>query len=392
VSSDPFFTLPQDATWNACIGRQGDELHYLDGYIEAASELADAVIEKNMLLNRDTLVLPILYNARHAVELLLKFVTNQLVECGALSHGHPANHDIQGHYDRLSEANVGDEKLREGLSILEPFVASLTRIDEDGQELRYHLNREGEISLKGESRANIAVIRASLKRLASIIDTLKHRTIGLVEERHGPAYTERCSRSDLMAITTMLPPLSEWTTDAFTTAKEAVKKRFGFGSRHFSDALDVIKASREMRGMLGEETELAALSDGKAIRVIEEWRKLHPRRDPNQEPVVISGADITVEDMKQDARSRKAVLTTLLKELGGDEVADLEALFYLGRDGYLPEQFDNKVAQVKRKQAVLRDLPEQLRHLIDKTNLLQCLQIAASKAGRLALAKQLEGL
>ena len=87
MSDDPFFALPQDATWNACIGRQGDELHYLDGYIEAASELASAVIEKNMLGKRDTLVLPILYNARHAVELLLKFVSNQLVECGALADG-----------------------------------------------------------------------------------------------------------------------------------------------------------------------------------------------------------------------------------------------------------------------------------------------------------------
>jgi hypothetical protein len=156
VSDDPFFALPQDSTWNACIGRQGDELHYLDGYIEAASELADAVIQKKLLLKRDTLVLPILYNARHAVELLLKYVINQLLECGALAQGHPANHDLQGHYDLLVDANIGDEKLREGLGLLEPFIASLTRIDEDGQELRYHLNREGDISLKGESLANIA--------------------------------------------------------------------------------------------------------------------------------------------------------------------------------------------------------------------------------------------
>jgi hypothetical protein len=392
VSDDPFFALPQDATWNACIGRQGDELHYLDGYIEAASELANAVIEKNMLGKRDTLVLPILYNARHAVELLLKYVANQLVECGVLPYGHPANHDLQSHYDFLVGANVGDEKLREGLGMLEPFIASLTRIDEDGQELRYYLNREGDISLKGESLANIAIIGVSLKRLASIIDALKHRTIDFVDERHGTAYTARCSRNDLMTITQMLPPLSEWTTDAITAAKEAIKKRFDLGSRHFTEAVDVIKASRQMRGMLGGETELASLTDEKAIRVIEEWRKLHPSRDPDREPVIINGADITVEDLMRDVPVRKAVLTTLLKELSDNEVADLEALYYLGRDGYFPELFEAKVAQVKRKQAALRDLPEQLRRLIDKTNLLRCLQIGAGRAGRLALARQLGGL
>lgn len=392
MSSDPFFTLPQDATWNACIGRQGDELHYLDGYIEAASELANAVIEKDMLIKRDTLVLPILYNARHAVELLLKFVTNQLVECGVLAHGHPANHNLQGHFDLLVRANIGDEKLRGALDLLEPFIASLTRIDEDGQELRYHLNREGEISLKGESLANIAVIRTSLKRLASIIEALKYRTIDFIDERCGSAHTDRCSRNDLIAITKMLPPLAEWNSHAFTIAKEAIKKRFGLGSKHFSDALNVVKANRQMRGMLGEETALTSLADAKAIKVIEEWRKLHPPRDPNEEPAVVNGSDITFEDLMRDVPIRKAVMKTLLTELGDAEAAELEALYYLGRDGYLPELFDAKVAQVKRKQAVERDLPEQLRHLIDKTNFLQCLQIGAKKAGRLALAAQLERL
>jgi hypothetical protein len=392
VSDDPFFALPQDSTWNACIGRQGDELHYLDGYIEAAWELADAVIQKNMLARRDTLVLPILYNARHAIELILKYVTNQLVACGALAHGHPPNHDIQGHYDLLVAANIGDEKLRENLGLLEPFIASLARIDEDGQELRYHLNRDGDISLKDLPLANIAVIRSRLRRLASIVDALKHRTIDFVDERHGSAHTDRCSRSDLMAITKMLPPLSEWTTDDFTTAKTAIKLRFGLGSKHFSDALNVIKTNREMRGMLGGEAEPLSLTDAKAMGVIAEWRKLHPPRDPNEEPTVINGADITVEDLRKDIADRRAVLDTLGKELGSDEVAELEALFYLGRDKYLPELFDARVAQIKRKQAADPDLPEQIRHLIDKTNLLQCLQTGAKKAGRLGLAKQLEGL
>uniref|UniRef100_A0ABS3MVP3 DUF3775 domain-containing protein n=1 Tax=Bradyrhizobium quebecense TaxID=2748629 RepID=A0ABS3MVP3_9BRAD len=80
------------------------------------------------------------------------------------------------------------------------------------------------------------------------------------------------------------------------------------------------------------------------------------------------------------------------KELASDEVAELEALYYLGRDGYLPELFDDTVAGIKLKQAAERDLREQIRHLADKTNLLTCLQTGARMAGRLALAKQLEGM
>ena len=84
LKDDPFFRLPADSDWNACIGKQGTEENYLDGYIEAAMELVNTVIEKKMLEKRDTVVLPILYNARHAVELMLKFTTRRLVEIGVL--------------------------------------------------------------------------------------------------------------------------------------------------------------------------------------------------------------------------------------------------------------------------------------------------------------------
>src|SRR4051812_35319261 len=99
MSEDPFFSLSGDTTWNASIGPEGDELQYVEGYLEAAIELANAVIDKKMLAKRDTLVLPILYNSRHAVELVLKFVSGQLFDCGLVATKHPTNHDIKGHFD-----------------------------------------------------------------------------------------------------------------------------------------------------------------------------------------------------------------------------------------------------------------------------------------------------
>ena len=52
--TDPFFDLPDDSEWNACIGRQATEENYVDGYIEAAIELASAVIEKRLHGQRDS--------------------------------------------------------------------------------------------------------------------------------------------------------------------------------------------------------------------------------------------------------------------------------------------------------------------------------------------------
>src|SRR4051812_42217787 len=92
-ADDPFFKRRLDTHWNACIGRQGDEENYVDGYIEAARELVAAVIDRRQHGKRDTLVLPILYNARHAVELVLKFVTDRLSDAGVMRPVGPRGHD-----------------------------------------------------------------------------------------------------------------------------------------------------------------------------------------------------------------------------------------------------------------------------------------------------------
>ena len=43
---DPFFQVVHDGQWNACIGVQGEELNYIDGYLQAAQLLVDTLIEK----------------------------------------------------------------------------------------------------------------------------------------------------------------------------------------------------------------------------------------------------------------------------------------------------------------------------------------------------------
>jgi hypothetical protein len=68
-----------------------------------------------------------------------------------------------------------------------------------------------------------------------------------VGERRGGIFTPRCSRSDLVAIAGMLPPLAEWKTEAFIGAKEAVKSRFGLSNTQFSKAIDAIKANWRRR-------------------------------------------------------------------------------------------------------------------------------------------------
>lgn len=98
---DPFFECLPDSGWNACVGRQGYEENYVDGYMEAAQRLVALVMDEQLAGSRDTLVLPILYNARHGIELALKFFIARLHEIGMLAARHAVNHDIRSHLSHL---------------------------------------------------------------------------------------------------------------------------------------------------------------------------------------------------------------------------------------------------------------------------------------------------
>jgi len=188
-AEDPFFKFIPDQDWNACVGSQGHRENYIEGYIEAATELVGAVIDKKMFGKRDTLVLPILYNARHALELALKFAVDRLVDAGILKSGGRPSHNIKTYLGVLQTARIGDEKLQEALESVKPFVDSLSRIDKDGQALRYHINLSGEASLSEYSLVNLALVRKNLSRLSECIAILQNRTeayVASVRPEHSP--------------------------------------------------------------------------------------------------------------------------------------------------------------------------------------------------------------
>ena len=268
-----------------------------------------------------------------------------------------------------------------------PFPIS-SCIDDDGQELRYHVNRDGETSLKGESLANIVVIRESLKELASVIDGLMHRTIDFVAERMTGTHTSRCSRADLREITGMIAPLAEWCGEAFTAAKDAVKERFALSNTQFSKAIDVIKANREFYAMIGGETDLPYLLDDEVMLVVEQWRILHPDR-AEKEPEVVQGGRFRSAGLITNIKKRRECVDALSGTITSHEAADLEALFYLGRGAFFPELFEERAATYLEFIGDDAELRARTGRLLDKTNLIACLERGARRAGRRALAERL---
>jgi hypothetical protein len=276
------------------------------------------------------------------------------------------------------------------LDKLKPYVDSLARIDDDGQELRYFENREGEKSLDDRALANIRVIRDSLNDLRKTLDDLKYRSFSLCEERVTGTHTTQLSRKDLYEIAKMLPPRSRWNSGDFDAAKEAVRERFGIGSNQFSKALDLMQERRELKAILGVETELVHLSDEKAIFLVEQWRIIHPPREPSELGAIVSGMDL--ERIFKNREAETQALKAILAKLTSDEIADAETIFYLARNGDYSESYEAALERKKREYQLSGDLSRELYDIMHKTNFLKELQKGVRKLGRIALAEKLKDM
>jgi hypothetical protein len=389
---DPFFEIIHDGQWNACIGIQGDEQNYVDGYIEAALELASAVLDKGLVASRDTLAMPILYNARHAIELSLKFAINELHRMGVITTRHVPNHDILSHWVHLRDAGVGDTALRSLITDLEPYVVSLARIDDDGQELRYATNKDGKKSLDSIAIVNLAHIRRSLVAMSDILNKLKCRIFDFGAERDTGAFTSECSRRDLRTIAGMLDDHASWVDDSFNDKKAIICAQFGLSSSQFSRAVNQIRKSRPLAASVGLETSLEYLNDEKAVFALEQWAMAYPPVVQAPEELGINYFDRDWEKVEQEWRVTKELVDTIIANLSDEEFSDLEVLFYMGRDRALGEHYDIMLKNTIAKHKHAKSRWDSVHHIMTKTNLLTNVTLGAAAAGRPSLAAKLQAI
>jgi hypothetical protein len=385
---DPFFTVIYDGNWNACVGQQGDEQYYVDGYIEAATLMVSVVIDQEMMSSRDTLIMPILYNARHGMELAFKFFIKELHSAGVISNKHAMNHNIYSHWSLLNDENIGDSLIRKLLLDLEPYVQSLHNIDEDGQELRYAEDIGGQKSLDGISVVNLKLVRGSLENMARLIKEMKKRVFGFVEEIKTGSYTTECSRSDLRIIAQTLGDHATWQDDAFLHKKEEVRHRFNLSGKKFSKAVEKIRSSRELAVLVGLESPLKFLSDDKAIYALGRW--CHAKDRYKREVGAFN-------QISAESYNRMRAHTDIVKELDGsivesltlDEIADLETLFYMGQPQEMGEYYENTVISTADRYRESDHARAMIHHIMAKTNLMEDVVRGCEIVGRPSLARQL---
>ena len=390
---DPFFEKAANTEWNACIGIQGNEDHYIFGYIEAAELLSERILGEKLWSKRDTLILPILYVTRHGLELALKKVCDSFFNLGILTERPKKVHDIKFYWELLDKLNFGDREFKTLLSGLKLYVDSLSNIDDDGQELRYFKNIDGNRSMEDKSIVNIALVYRSVGELKKIVSEIIYRTKNISRERQFESHTNACSRKDLIALANQLPNRDNWDSVAFSNAKKRIIRDYALSNRQFSKALDKIQSNRHMKTFIGLQTELNWITDEHLKLVLQRWATIHFEMNSTKNSVVNvkKYLEENFEEFSQYHNDKAIAVNYLSEHLPATSVIDLEKIYHDGREADLAEFYDYSTNKLSHEIEEVHDKIGTLHYLLSKTNLMNCVIKGLIRLGRPDLSSELAG-
>ena len=78
-----------------------------------------------------------------------------------------------------------------------------------------------------------------------------------------------------------------------------------------------------------------------------------------------------------------------MRELSADELAEVDTIYYLGRDNEMPEFYDRLFSSTRRNYEVDSHPIDKVHHLLSKTNLLTAFAKGLTRLGRPKLAEEL---
>ena len=281
------------ANWelNACVGNNGwnDHKTYEDGYKEAV-ELIIAGLN-NGDATQDCSIYPLVFCARHQIELFLK---RQLYRLRVLRNDTEitdieltSTHDLGKLWDLFKIFGIRhDKRLLDFISNSEEYILDFAEIDPTGETFRYPNDKYKTKHLKDTPVINITVFYNRYLKLTELIEAFDWLMGELVDEYATKTYTPELSRNDIHEIAKRLPCRDKWGADDFKKHKEEIKKEYGLSNHKFSKVLDLIQDHQQFCAEIGLEKPFPELTPEQFKTYIDIFKPLQAffrKRDEEKE-------------------------------------------------------------------------------------------------------------
>lgn len=253
AKSDNPFEYHDTDYYVACVGNNGGTDNFIirEGFKKSVNLLINAVKHGEI---EDELIYPIVYNARHSIELSLKIIIENIIciyEIKRIS------------FDEKDKKKVYTYDIKELASIIVKYYHVDNRIvefydkgssylkdyffDVKGDAFKYEADQEGNPHMitHGISSISIDILEEKINILMPILDSLIYELYYLRDEYKIGTFTKNLSRKDIMDIATILPERSKWQESCFADAKNRIIAEYNIGSNEFTKALNIIQNHME---------------------------------------------------------------------------------------------------------------------------------------------------
>jgi hypothetical protein len=367
-----------EPTWaNACVGENGSPgiLDYAAGFASAANALLGAVIAgQGSGLPVDTLIYPVCFNMRHAVELFLKAASTDLMTLADIRQSQPAKFNFAGSHNlsRIWEfvkhqALATDVRFEPIISELDGYVTDIANVDATGQVFRYPFDTESRKHLTEVAIINVYILRQRFNAAERLLHTLRRTNESLLEEYAWGTFTRNLSRRRLFQLATELPPRAAWGEASFDDTKSVLKAKYGLSGREFSKALRMIQQRHEMGALIGVQVDVPGLSRDALRHFFDEWVRVNDLENVKRPPLpeIVSAVDLDLEEVLRSEETQRKSVEVL------DEPALSEAFEQLLAIGLNEaERHKNHLGRFSRSLGSLLAKPLAMEHVLNSLNFL----------------------
>ncbi|STA93104.1 hypothetical protein [Clostridium cochlearium] len=253
----------------ACVGDNGgtDNFGIREGYKKSVYLLINAVKHGE---SEDHLIYPIVYNARHSIELSLKIIIENIlciyrlknIRFDEIDKKKIYTHDIEVLDSIITKYYKVDNR------IVEFYDKVLLHLkdyffDVNGDAFKYEDDHKGNSHMITHNITSISIdiLEEKFDKLMSIFDSLISELFYLCEEYKIGTFTKNLSREDLRKIALILPKRNKWSESYFTVAKYDIKAEYIIGSKEFTEALNIIQNHREFCVLIDMEKVFGDISE-----------------------------------------------------------------------------------------------------------------------------------
>lgn len=252
--------------YNACVGLNGDfDIDtYALGYFENVKVLIDSTIAMKTTL--DAIVYPIVYSARHYIELTLKHQIEILIQINKIVDSKfnsriRAIHEISILWDEFRKLSLVDNRYLNLTYKAEEYITDYSEIDDNGETFRYPYSNENKKYLTQLYCIDIKDFGIRFYELHEILDEIVLLTGQLVEEYNQRSFVGGKSRAEIEEIAQKLPHIDLWTQDSFRDIKDKIKYEYSISSNQLSKIITFIKSHREFSAIIDNEIKIKEISN-----------------------------------------------------------------------------------------------------------------------------------